>query len=466
VIIILKDEPMNKILSMRYFGNHNHSEMSNLRFLDCNIKVEKLIDVAVELGLTGISLTDHESISGHIKAINKVKELREKGIDFTVGLGDEIYIVDDMITAETYVSGESKFPHLVIVAKDMIGNDLLRKISSEAWGNSFKTGRMYRVPISRKQLSDIVKYNKGHLIASSACLGSTLGELYKQYINTDQNDSIKIQSIINKVYDFINYLKDLFGEDLYLELQPSYNPEQIGYNKFLINLSKLCSIKTIFTTDTHYTRPEERGLHRDFLQSQQADREIDEFYETTYLMSTEEVWSYFKDYIDIEFFKEMIDNSNELRSKIQFYDLKRDTVVPQIQIPPFSIDNCNLINVDEKYEYIHNYSNSQYLIDKYLIFKIEEGMNKKGLALTDEYLSRINIELEQLWKISERLNSRLSSYYLLVQEVVALMWTISLVGTARGSGTGFLLNYLLEITQVNPFEFDLPWWRHINSYLY
>jgi DNA polymerase-3 subunit alpha len=92
---------------------------------------------------------------------------------------------------------------------------------------------------------------------------------------------------------------------------------------------------------------------------------------------------------------------------------------------------------------------------------IVEGMNKNQQCFNEKNLGRINIELKELWLISDKLHSRLSSYYLLVQELVDLMWTISLIGIARGSATGFYICYLLGITQMNPMEFGLCHWRHI-----
>ena len=52
-----------------YFSGHNHTHYSNIRMLDCIIKEDKLIDYALELGLTGVAITDHESVSGYIKAL-------------------------------------------------------------------------------------------------------------------------------------------------------------------------------------------------------------------------------------------------------------------------------------------------------------------------------------------------------------------------------------------------------------
>ena len=50
-----------------FFNCHNHTHYSNLRLLDCIIKPKDLIDKAIELGLSGVAITDHESLSGHME---------------------------------------------------------------------------------------------------------------------------------------------------------------------------------------------------------------------------------------------------------------------------------------------------------------------------------------------------------------------------------------------------------------
>ena len=52
---------------MSHFLAHNHDEHSNDRLKDCNIKLHRLIDHAVELGLKGIAITENmrKSVDGN-----------------------------------------------------------------------------------------------------------------------------------------------------------------------------------------------------------------------------------------------------------------------------------------------------------------------------------------------------------------------------------------------------------------
>ena len=116
-----------------------------------------------------------------------------------------------------------------------------------------------------------------------------------------------------------------------------------------------------------------------------------------------------------------------------------------------------------KYPYIVKYGTSPDIMDRTLLQQIEEGLIKKNIQLDSVVLGRIETELESLWKISEKLHQRLSSYYLLTKEIVEIMWRVSLVGVSRGSAGAFYICYLLNITQINPIEYDLPSWRHISA---
>ena len=53
---------------MLYPGSlHNHTQMSNLRLLDCIIHEEDLIYRAAELGHSVVAITDHETIASAVR---------------------------------------------------------------------------------------------------------------------------------------------------------------------------------------------------------------------------------------------------------------------------------------------------------------------------------------------------------------------------------------------------------------
>ena len=112
-----------------YFGIHNHTCYSNLRLLDSINRPKDLIDKAIELGLTGIAITDHECLGAHVEVNKYAEEVYKEHPEFTIALGNEIYLIDDR-------SGDNqKYYHFILIAKDKIGHRILRELSSIAWFN-------------------------------------------------------------------------------------------------------------------------------------------------------------------------------------------------------------------------------------------------------------------------------------------------------------------------------------------
>ena len=183
---------------MSYFSAHCHTEYSNMKLADSTNKTKNLIKYAFQIGLKGIAITDHECLSAHIEAIKTVKEIHKQDDTFKLALGNEIYLVDTLEDVrDNYTSGVTKFPHFILIAKSLDGHLALRKMSTLAWLNSFRTGRMERVPLTTQQMVEIMCEHKGQVIASSACLGSLLGIKFKEYTNGNKSALTDIDTFLN-----------------------------------------------------------------------------------------------------------------------------------------------------------------------------------------------------------------------------------------------------------------------------
>lgn len=444
---------------MSYTSLHNHTEYSNLRLLDCINKVEDIIQYAHDIGLKGMAITDHEALSAHIKALRYYKQKKkddETWNDFKLILGNEIYLCRNGLSAETYEKGE-KFPHFILLAKDEIGHGQLRELSTRAWKHSF-TMFLTRTPTYYQDVEEIVKRNPGHLVASSACIGGWLG-------------ICKMNGAEHNAIAFIKWCKELFGDDFYLELQPARYQEQIEYNKWLIWLSKETNTKCIITTDSHYLKKEDREVHASFLNSKDGDRETAEFYQYTYMMTPEEIISLMNDYIEEDVLKEMLENTNEINDKITVYDLAQPQIVPhlsddRVKHPEWKIW-FSAFKIRDKFEYLNKYYNSPSEDDRYMLYLGLMKLHEMDLPQEkkDQYLERLEQELTECWLVSERLGQPISSYLLMVRNIIQIMWdkAESLVGISRGSAGVMLINYLIGVTQMNPLEQGvyLPHWRFL-----
>lgn len=432
---------------------HCHTHGSNLRMLDCIVKTKDLIDYAVELGMKAVAVTDHASISEHINAIQYSKELKRKGVDIKVLLGDEIYLVDDVIDVkENYVPKQTQFYHFILIAKDRIGYDQLREINAVGWQSSFFTGKMRRVPNDKHQIEKIIGNNKGHLLASTSCIG---GELAKSFFNKNKQ----------QLASFVNWCASIFGEENFaVEIQPSDNPEQISFNKWAKDYAWKHGLKCISTCDVHYLKKEHHDIHKAFLTSREADRgESEDFYATTYMMSTEEKRGYMP-YFSDEDYEQIVNDGWEFVKDVEFIDMEHITIIPERSLKGL---DCQVRHIFkdwyDKYPYIKNFAYSKYDQDTYFLRMVEDGFISKRQEFNDTNIGRIAWELEQLWLISDKLGARMSAYYNLVDYIVDICWEIGFIGVSRGSVTGYYTAYLIDMQQMNPLQWNLPAYRHLNA---
>ena len=217
-----------------YFGIHNHTHYSNIRLLDSINRPQALIDKAIELGLSGIAITDHECLSAHMEVNQYAKKLQETNPDFTIALGNEIYLTETRQTGQKYY-------HFLLLAKDAIGHKALRELSSIAWINSYIDRRMERVPTLKSELKDVMSKYKGHVIATTACIGGELGScLLPMYEANLVNDQNTVTNYSIQIMDFINYCIEVFGEDdFYLECAPSNKEDQMIVNRQIYKISQI-----------------------------------------------------------------------------------------------------------------------------------------------------------------------------------------------------------------------------------
>lgn len=461
-----------------YTSLHNHTEYSNalLGFPDSINKLNDIIQKAYDIGLKGFAITDHEGISSHVKAL-KYYETMDKSRDFKLILGNEIYLMEEQEDFNNREKNEyTPYYHFVLNALDNQGHEQIRELSSRAWIRAYSYKGIMRRPTYYSDIEEIVSKNKGHIVASTACLGSYLDKLILKW-QLDNDISCKI-----KIHNFIKWCINVFGKNnFYLEIQPTHynkenniiiNTEQDIVNKTMKILAKAYDLKIIATTDSHYYSKESAIVHKTLLEAKEGDREVDSFYATAYLMSDKEL----REYLLLQFTNEEIDeifqNTNNICDRVQGYSFEHTPMIPQL--PHGVIENTNFRIVHRYKEYYNKYKEFNYyahidnLQDSYFFYRIEQALYKlveqknKNVEL---YIDRLDKEFGELRLISEAFNSSMASYYVTMSQIIELIWeTDSLSMPARGSGAGFLVCYLLEITQIDPVPLGdyFPFWRHLS----
>ena len=430
---------------------------SNLRLRDCINKLDDLFNYAGELGHEVVALTDHESISGWVKAQKIATKLKEKYPQLKVVLGNEIYLCRNGLNGQNYNRENDRYYHFILLAKDLIGAKQIFEISTRAWMRSYMARGMRRVPTYYQDLVDIIGANPGHVIGSTACLG---GALPTQILRGTSETKLGL---------WIDQMDEIFGHgDFYFELQPSNNKEQIIVNKKLLEFSEKYKIPYIITTDSHYLKKEDRIIHKAYLNAQNGDREVDEFYATTYMMDTTELESYFK-YLSREVLDKAYENILGIKEKIEDFSLLKPLKIPNLPWTQLGLtetqDKLTLARYAKFIPNLMTFWNSDQEADRYLVWKIIEGIESHPDLQNQHAYDEINSNLEMTWASSQVNKANWSAYYLNLQKIIDLCWEAgSLVGPGRGSGVGFILLYVLGITQINPLREKTRTfsWRFLN----
>ena len=446
----------------KYPGSlHNHTDYSNETLRDCINKVSALIDTAIQLGHECVAITDHETISSYIKAEKYYKKIKEKNPDFKLIRGNEIYLTRNDLNAKNFDKTKDKYFHFILLCKDLEGYHQICELSTRAWKRSYVSRRLRRRPTYYRDLKEIVGKNPGHLIASSACLGSQLDKFLLQYMDTRDEEYYETAK------RWCLYIQNIFGEgNFYLEMQPSFNKEQVFVNKYLLKISQELNIPYIITTDSHYLRPEDAFIHETFLNAQDGEREVKSFYETTYMMNDEEIRLHFS-YLTEEQIEAAYKTIREIKDKCEDFSILKPLEIPQLPWREFKQRQP-----DEVFAFtrlmpaLEKFVKSQYYADNQLALALIEGVHEHEDLQNNEAYAALNECLEMTWTSSEVNKARWSAYFLNLQKIIDECWNAgTLVMPARGSGGGFLLLYALDIIQINCLREKTATypWRSTNS---
>lgn len=287
----------------------------------------------------------------------------------------------------------------------------------------------------------------------------------------------------------IQYFDDLFGHgNFYLEMQPCYqsNTEQMTVNKYLWDIGHKLDIPCIATTDSHYLTKESSFAHKVLLNAKdsQGVRETEDFYATTYLMNADELRDYLKLSFNDEEINTIFNNTNKIYDRVVGYNFEHAPIIPMIPLNKIP----NFEKTDRYKEYYDKYTEFAYYAnislsecpynalnddlkqliyqDQYFFYRIEKSLyelvEKKGKDV-EIYIDRLNKEFKELRLISSNFDSSMASYYTCMSEIINIIWeSDSFSMPSRGSGMGYLVCYLLEITQIDPVPLGdyAPHWRH------
>ncbi len=403
---------------------HLHSHYS---MLDGMIKIPELAQKAKEYGYKAVALTDHGNIFGAIEFYQEMKKVGVKPI-----IGMEAYFTNNRFEKKGEGSDSilaDKNYHLILHAKDKTGFKNLMKLSSLAYTEGF----YYKPRIDWELLE---KYHEG-LICQTACLKGFIPHLLSK-------------GKFDEAYEYGKRLKDIFGDDLYFEIQLNGLEEQDIANKGIFELAKKLGVKVVATNDSHYLNEEDAEAH-DVIKALQMKMTLKELKEKgkafkvrgLHFTRPEEMYEKFKGY------EEALINTMEIAEKCNVEIDTAETrgyLFPKYQIPGLDRE----ATYEEKVEYFEKLA--------------WEGLEKRLEKMKDlspekhrEYKERLEYEINVIKQMG------FPEYFLIVQDFINFAKQNGIpVGPGRGSAAGSLVAYTLGITDVDPLQHGLIFERFLN----
>ena len=413
----------------KYVGLHVHTHYS---LMDGVATPEEYVNRAVDLNMPALAITDHGSLSGHRELYRAAKA---KGIKPILGI--EGYIALDRFVKKDKKDRidpllDQNYFHIILLAKNQKGLENLNKLNEIAWTEGF-----YSKP--RFDLETLKKYSEGMIVLSGCQSG-----LIAKAIELGELAFAK---------EKIQWFKEVFKDDFYIEVMP-HNPQEI--NQSLFELAETYNVKTVVTPDCHHVDESQKEIQEFMLiLNTHAKLEKDITYDKSkkydnmmerldYLYGADRMMSFRSFDIHLLSYEEMkaamlkqgfdredmFENSLEIANKVDDYDIK---------------DGLNLLPVQ--------YQDP----DKELRELALEGLKERGLHENQVYLDRLEEEL-QIIK-----DKAFGPYFLVVRNMIN--WAKKegiMVGPGRGSSAGSLLCYSLKITDIDPIEHGLLFFRFIN----
>jgi len=385
---------------------HNHSEYS---LLDGLSRIDPMVEYAKNQGMKAIAITDHGNLYGAIKFYKKCLAEEIKPI-----IGCEIYVAKRNLH-DKEAGVDKDYNHLILLAKDLQGYKNLLKIITISHLEGF-----YYKP--RTDVVLLKKYSEG-LICLTACVNGYVGEPLLE--GKDEEAKKRLSTLI-----------DIYSkENLFLEIQRHFHvPQQAELNEKLINLSKEFGVGLVATNDNHYIEKDDAEAQELLLCIGTQTTVLDEGRKLSmidspdfYIKSSEEMSVAFKDV------PEAISNSVKIADMCNLELTLGKWIMPQYEVPK------GMTTAD------------------YFKELIEERLPQRYPKVTTEIRERINYEIEVILK------KGYETYFLTVADFVnwAKDHGIS-VGPGRGSAAGSVVSYILRITDVDPFYFNLPFERFLN----
>ena len=387
---------------------HLHTEYS---LLDGAARVKDIISHLVKNNINACAVTDHGNM---FACLQFAEECVKNGIKYIIGC--ELYAVDDHLAKIHGIRNE----HIVLLAKNKTGYKNIVKLDSLSYIDGYYGGKP-RISY------DLIKKHHEGVICLSGCLAGRIPQLL-------------LKGEYDQAKAFATEMKDVFGDDFYIEIQDHGIADEKQVLPELIKLARELDIQLVATNDSHYVEKADWEAHEVLLciqtKSTLAQPKLRFEEHEFYMKSGDEMMDLF------HYVPDAIANTRVIADKIEepVFDLtpKGEPIRDKSLIPLYTPDDGSTS-------------------PDYITRLTWEGIPKRYEVVTDEIKKRVEYELGIIIKMG------FADYFLIVWDYINWSRLHDIpVGPGRGSGVGSIVAYAIGITDVDPLRYDLIFERFLN----
>ncbi|HZE37421.1 MAG TPA: DNA polymerase III subunit alpha [Stackebrandtia sp.] len=407
-------------MSKDFVHLHVHSEYS---MLDGAAKMRPMFSEVKRLGMSSVALTDHGNMFGAYEFYQEAKKADVKpiiGIEAYLAPGDRGHKKPvrwgrpDQKSDD--VSSGGAYTHMTMWAASSAGLRNLLTLSSLA---SFEG--MYHKP--RMDVELLSAHHEG-ILATTGCPS---GEVQTRLRLEQPEEALAAAAKYQDIFGKENFFLELMHHDLEIERR---------VRQGLIDIGKKLGLPAIATNDSHYVHADDAEHHEALLcvGSGKTLTDPNRFKLEGggyYIKSAAQM----REYWDAEV-PDACDNTLLIAERVGSYD---EVFAEVDRMPRFPLKAGETEDSVLRAE-----------VEQYAPQRFPEGM-------TQEYRDRVDFELGVMSEMG------FSGYFLVVGDLVR--WAKSQAiptGPGRGSATGSLVAYILQITDLDPIEHKLIFERFLN----
>lgn len=388
-------------MSANYTTYHLHSDYS---LLDSCTNFKEYIDAAVQNGQKAIAFTEHGKPMGWV---SKKLYCDQVGIQFIHGV--EIYLTESLLNQDGEKVRDNY--HTVLLAKNWDGvlelNDLVSRSCQE--------DHFYYV--NRISFDEFLSLSD-NILSTSACLASPLNKLpadHPRYLE------------LTEKYD-------------YLEIQPHAHPDQVSFNRRLLDLSRRLGKPLIAGTDTHSLSPYKAECRSILMKAKHKSYGDEDAFDLTYKTYDQLVDAFRRQgALPEAVFLEAIENTNRMAA------------------------SCEPFQLDTSIKYPILYGSREADAEKFTETVQQKFQDKlsSGIIPTEQE-SAFRSAIQEEMRVFRKLH--MDGFMLSMSELISWCKEQGMaIGTARGSVGGSRVAYITDIIDLNPETWHTVFSRFCNE---